>query len=59
MSARTALSGLMQAHGRGRSSGAEIAPRIASVFTLRGGKLVGIQTFMNRAAAREAAGLRG
>jgi ketosteroid isomerase-like protein len=50
--------GLMQVHGRGKSSGVEINPRIAAVFRLRDGKLAGLQTFMDRIEALEAAGLR-
>ena len=49
--------GLMQVHGRGKASGAEIDPTIAAVFQLRDAKVVGLQTFMDRAAAFEAVGL--
>ena len=49
--------GLMQVHGRGTTSGVEIDPKIAAVFHLRDGKLVGLQTYTDRAEAREAVGL--
>lgn len=49
--------GLMQVHGRGRASGVEIDPRIAAIFHLRDGKVVALQTFMDRAEAFAAADL--
>jgi ketosteroid isomerase-like protein len=49
--------GLMQVHGRGKTSGVEIDPCIAAVFRLRDGKVVGLETFMDPAEARKAVGL--
>ncbi len=49
--------GLMQVHGRGKTSGVEIDPCIAAVFHLRSGKLVRLQTFMDPADAPGAVGL--
>jgi len=49
--------GLMQVRGRGKTSGVEIDPKIASVFHLRDGKLVSLETFTDPAVAREAVGL--
>lgn len=46
--------GLMQVHGRGKTSGVEIDPGIAAVFHLRDGKLIRLQTFMDPAEALEA-----
>jgi ketosteroid isomerase-like protein len=43
--------------GRGKGSGVRVAEETASVFTLREGKVVRIEWFLNRAEALEAAGL--
>lgn len=46
-------------HGRGRTSGAEVQGRTAYLYEVRGGKIVHVEIFAGRAAAIEAAGLRG
>jgi ketosteroid isomerase-like protein len=43
--------------GRGRSSAAEVSTDTAVVYTLRGGKVVGVQGYMDRAEALKAVGL--
>ncbi len=44
---------------RGRASGVEVvSPRYAAVWTIRGGKIVRVAWFPNRAEALEAAGVR-
>jgi ketosteroid isomerase-like protein len=45
-------------HARGRESGVEIDSPIAWVLTLRGGRVVRAEGFLNWAEALEAAGLR-
>ncbi len=44
---------------RGRGSGIEVEARTAVVFDVRNGQVVGVQGFMDRSAALEAAGIRG
>jgi ketosteroid isomerase-like protein len=45
-------------HARGRESGLELDSSTGWVFTVRGGKVVKAEGFLNRADALEAAGLR-
>jgi uncharacterized protein len=44
--------------GRGRKSGVEVDARFYEVYTLRGGKVLRIDEYADRAGALEAAGLR-
>jgi ketosteroid isomerase-like protein len=44
--------------GRGRESGAEVQGRTGYLYTVRGGKIVRVELYRDRAAALEAAGLR-
>lgn len=45
----------VELHGHGRASGLELSGRVFQVFTLRGGEIVRIEDFIDRAAALEAA----
>ena len=45
-------------HGRGHGSGVETEARFYEVYTLRDGKLVRMDEFLDRSEALEAAGLR-
>jgi ketosteroid isomerase-like protein len=45
-------------HGRGRGSGVETEARFYEVYTVRDGKLVSMDEFLDRSEALEAAGLR-
>jgi ketosteroid isomerase-like protein len=44
--------------GRARGSGVEVEDRSASIWTLRGGRVVGVQTELSPTEALEAVGLR-
>jgi ketosteroid isomerase-like protein len=46
-------------HGRGRSSGVEVAIRVALVWTIRDGKVTRVVWFPTREDALEAAGIGG
>ena len=46
-------------HGRGRSSGVEVAIRVALLWTIRGGKVTSVIWFPTREDALEAAGIGG
>jgi ketosteroid isomerase-like protein len=48
---------LVIARARGRASGVTIEDRVAQLFTLRDGKITGVQAYADRAEALEAAGL--
>ena len=50
---------LMHEYRRGRGSGIEVEADTAVVFTVREGRVIRIQPYMDQAAAREAAGLSG
>ena len=43
--------------GKGRSSGAEVSPAIAAIFTFADDGVAGLRTFMDREEARSAAGV--
>ena len=45
-------------HGRGRGSGVEIKARFYEVYTVRDGKIVRMDEFLDRSEALEAAGVR-
>jgi ketosteroid isomerase-like protein len=46
-------------HGRGRSSGIEVAVRVALLWTIRDGKVIRVVWFPTRDEALEAAGIGG
>jgi hypothetical protein len=48
---------ILRQRGRGSSSGAEVSVEFAQVFTLRAGKIVRIDNYLDRPEALEAAGL--
>ena len=48
---------LQREYQRGRSSGVELVIDAAVIFTLRDGRIIRLQGYMDRAAALEAAGL--
>ena len=48
---------LLHEYRRGRGSGVEVESETAAVFEVRGGRVVRMQGFLDRAAARAAAGL--
>lgn len=50
---------LLHEFRRGRGSGVELELDTAAVFTVRDGRVVRIQGFLDRAAAQKAAGLSG
>jgi ketosteroid isomerase-like protein len=50
---------LVRAHAVESESGIEVEARVAHLITLRGGQLVRIEIYTDRAEALEAAGLRG
>jgi ketosteroid isomerase-like protein len=45
-------------HGPGSSSGADVSLKFAQVLTLRAGKIVRVDNYLDRGQALEAAGLR-
>jgi ketosteroid isomerase-like protein len=45
-------------HGRGRGSGVQIEQRLAHVWTIRDGRAVAVESFVEREAGLAAAGLR-
>ena len=49
---------LMHEYRRGRGSGIEVETDTAVVFTVRNGRVIRIQPYMDQSAALEAAGLR-
>jgi ketosteroid isomerase-like protein len=49
---------LMRQHGRGAASGAEVELEFGQVITLRDGKVVQVDIYLDREKALEAAGLR-
>jgi ketosteroid isomerase-like protein len=49
---------ILSQRGHGTSSGAEVSVEFAQVFTLRAGKIVRIDNYLDRPKALEAAGLR-
>ena len=48
---------ILRVRGRGRESGAAVDARFHQVFTIRGGKIVRMDEFMERSEALEAVGL--
>ena len=50
---------ILTQRGRGTSSGAEVSVEFAQVVTLRAGKIIRIDNYLDRAEAFEAAGLSG
>jgi ketosteroid isomerase-like protein len=49
---------VMTQRGRGRESGAEVGRRVATIWTIREGRIIRAKWFPTRAEALEAAGLR-
>jgi ketosteroid isomerase-like protein len=49
---------VLRQRGLGSSSGAEVSVEFAQIFTLRAGKIVRIDNYLDRPKALEAAGLR-
>jgi ketosteroid isomerase-like protein len=50
---------LVHLSGRGRGSGVPLDFREANIFTIRGGRIVNVEEYFDRAQALVAAGLRG
>jgi ketosteroid isomerase-like protein len=48
---------LTRVRGKGRGSGVEVNIHVASIWTIRDGKIVGLHTYRSLDEAREAAGL--